>query len=220
MIKSTRDVSWEETMEKQGEIEYLPPAGARRILMGKRLSRNLAVSALLLLAIVSVRNAELPGGQTILTAAKSLTEGGWDETLGKISFVGNFLPETISVFLEGTPTASLALPCSGPMVHVYSAGEPYLGYESRDGQVYCVSDGDVMAVAHGVNEEIILRVRQDDGLEAFYYNLEKTAFSEGDRLTRGQAVGTLLAGNQAILEIRKNGRPIDPTSFFLNQAQP
>lgn len=220
MIKSTRDVSWEDQPDIPGEIIYLKPAEPPRTAMGRRLSRNLAISALMLLTIVSVRNAHLPGGQTLLTAVQSLTEGGWDETLGKISFVGNFLPESVSVFLEGAPSASLALPCSGKMVHAYNAGEPYLAYESDDGQVYCVSDGDVMSLGHGVNEELILRVRQDDGLEALYYNLKDTPFSEGDRLTRGQAVGALLVGSQAILEIRKNGRSIDPTAFFLPQAQP
>lgn len=220
MIKSTRDVAWEDTIQEKSEMEYLPARPSPRILMGDRLSRDLAVSALLLLFLVSVRNAELPGGETLLTAAKGLTEGEWDETLGRISFVGHFLPETVAVFLEDQPAASLALPCNGPLVHAYSADEPYLGYASGDGNVSCVAAGEVMAVSHGLEDELIVRVRQEDGLETLYYNLEKTSLSEGDSLKSGQAVGKLLNESPAIIEVRKNGRSIDPTAFFPADEQP
>lgn len=215
MIKSTRDVADLPPIEngQPKSVEYIKTD--RSSFMFSKLTRNLALSALMLIGIVSVRNAQLPSGETLLTAAQNLIiDDSWDETLGRINFVGNFLPKTMAVFLETGEQYQLAAPCSGLLAHAWSEGEPYLGYDTQADTVWAMADGQVMGLAHGLEEEIILRIRQQDGLETFYYNLGSTSLQEGDSVSCGQAVGTILTGKEAMIEVRKEGIPVDPTPWI------
>lgn len=72
MIKSTRDVADLPPIEngQPKSVEYIKTD--RSSFMFSKLTRNLALSALMLIGIVSVRNAQLPSGETLLTAAQNL----------------------------------------------------------------------------------------------------------------------------------------------------
>ncbi|MBR0408174.1 MAG: M23 family metallopeptidase [Clostridia bacterium] len=164
--------------------------------------------------MVAVRNAELPTGKTVLTAVQEMIGADWDQSLGKISFVSNLLPESMAVFFETDLQANLTAPCFGGVVHAWSQEEPYLGYSAANGNVYAVSDGQVMSVAHGLEEERIIRVRHDDGLESMYYNLASVNVREGDSVSAQTCLGTALPGKQALLEIRRAGRAVDPAPWL------
>ena len=178
---------------------------------GEKLARNLALSAMLVLAVTAMRNAELPSGDTVLTAVQQMIDGKWDDGLGKISFVGNFLPESVAVFFEEPPETELIAPCPGPVTHAWSESEPYLGFEAGDGLVYAAGAGQVMSLSHGLEDEYILRVVQEDGLEVLYCNLASVNVSEGDGVTAGTCLGEALPQG-AVMEVRRAGRPIDPTA--------
>lgn len=215
MIKSTRDVAVLPTIQEEEAKapEYIK--ADRSSSAFSKLTRNLALSALMLIGIVSVRNAQLPSEQTLLTAAQSLImDSSWDETLGRINFVGNFLPETMAVFFDASENHQLAAPCSGTLVHSWSNDAPYLCYEAQESTVQAMADGQVMSLAHGLEEEIILRVRQADGLEALYYNMDATTLREGDVIARGQTLGSIMPGKYALVEVRKDGMPVNPTSWL------
>ncbi len=221
MIKNTRDVMDlspqrnEPESQERNALEYIKPDRSSRVF--EKLSRNAALAALMLLSIVSIRNAQLPSGQTLLTAAQTILDPEWDETLGKIDFVGHFFPETVSVFFEtDIEKYRLAAPCtSGRLVHVWSEKEPYLGYKSPDGStVYAVGDGQVMSLSHGMEEENIVRVRQEDGLEILYYNIATLSIQEGDEIKQGQGIGSILAEKETVIEVRRNGMPVNPTAWI------
>ncbi len=195
---------------EQPEISSLPPDSPR---WGERLVRNLALAGMLVITIAAVRNAELPNGKTVLTAIQEMIEGDWDGQLGKINFVGRFLPETVAVFFESTPDAELTAPCFGSLTHGWTEREPYLGYEGDDTRVFAAAAGQVMSVSHGPDEEYILRVRHDDGLESLYFNLASTAVVEGDRVTTATCLGKSLPGG-CFIEVRRAGRAIDPTGLI------
>jgi hypothetical protein len=89
-----------EAPKEQAEITYLPSDQPR---WGERLARNLALAGMLAITIAAMRNAELPTGTTVLTAVQQMIDNEWDDHLGKISFVGRFLPETVAVFFESAP---------------------------------------------------------------------------------------------------------------------
>ena len=187
---------------------------AERTRWGQKLTRNAAFVGLLTLMVVGVRNAQLPTGQTVLNAVQEMIEADWDSSLGKISFVSNLLPESMAVFFETDLQADLASPCFGPVVHAWSEEEPYLGYDPVNGNVYAVSAGQVMSVAHGPEEEKIVRVRHENGLESLYYNLASVNIREGDEVSAQTCLGTALAGQQALLEVRRAGRAINPTKLL------
>ena len=199
---------------EQPEITYFPPDQPR---WGERLARNLALAGMLVITIAAMRNAELPTGATVLTAVQQMIDGEWDDHLGKISFVGRFLPETVAVFFESAPDAELTAPCFGALTHPWTEQEPYLGYEGEDKRVFAVAAGQVMSVSHGPDEEYILRVRHDDGLETMYYALASVTVSEGDAVSASTCLGQALSGG-AVIEVRRTGRAIDPTDFITARA--
>ena len=181
---------------------------------GEKLAWNFAFAGILTLSVVAVRNAQLPTGKTVLTAVQEMIDANWDSSLGKISFVSNLLPESMAVFFETDLHAELTAPCFGQVLHPWSEQEPYLGYSAENGGVYAVSAGQVMSVAHGLEEEKVVRVRHENGLESLYYNLGSVSVREGDEVTAQTCLGTALAGQQALVEVRRAGRAIDPTAML------
>lgn len=207
MIKKIHEDVVTENQNEMIKLPSKPPAGFY-------LTRNLALAGLLLLSITSIRNASLPSGNTILTSVQNIIDADWDSDLGKISFVSNLFPETVSVFFESSPDVPLIQPCFGQLIHAWSKQEPYLGYQSLDHKVYAVASGEIMSIAHGIGEEIILRVRQADGMETLYYNLKNVSVQEGDQVTVSTVLGEVSAADQAVIEVRKNGLTIDPTQMM------
>ena len=181
---------------------------------GEKLARNFAFAGILTMSVVAVRNAQLPTGKTVLTAVQEMIDANWDSSLGKISFVSNLLPESMAVFFETDLHTELTAPCFGQVLHPWSEQEPYLGYSAENGGVYAVSAGQVMSVAHGLDEEKVVRVRHENGLESLYYNLGSVSVREGDEVTAQTCLGTALAGQQALVEVRRAGRAINPTAML------
>lgn len=205
----------EETKENDTEVrkEAGPPASGKTA-WTERLARNMALAGMLVLIVTAVRNDRLPTGQTVLSAVQNLIDTGWDDSLGKISFVSNLLPETVAVFFETPLNETWTAPCAGEAVHAWSQEEPYLSYPATaDGKVYAMADGQVMSVAHGPEEEMILRVRQENGLEVMYYNLSALNVREGDTVKKDDCIATALPQGVAV-EIRRAGRAIDPTVYI------
>ncbi|MBR3109494.1 MAG: M23 family metallopeptidase [Clostridia bacterium] len=215
MIRPTKRSESAETKTESG-IVY---RRAKRPRWGEKLARNFAFAGILTLSVVAVRNAELPTGKTVLTAVQEMIDMNWDESLGKISFVSNLLPESMAVFFESDLRASLTAPCFGEVVHVWSEEEPYLGYNAARGNVYAVSSGQVMSIAHGPDEERIVRVRHENGLESMYYNLASVNVREGDEVTADTCLGEAMPGRQALLEVRRAGLPIDPAAFLTPRGE-
>ena len=208
MIKRFDQKEKRMTESCESGLEYL---SAEKPSFGEKLTRNLALAGMLIISLSAVRNAKLPAGQTVLAAVKSMVETDWDQNLGKISFVGNFFPESVSVFFQSSTDASLTAPCFGNITHAWSKDEPYLGYWSKNEEVYAMADGQVMSIAHGNDEEKIVRILHDNGLECLYYDLALLHVQEGDRVTENTCIGKRMTGKQAIVDVRREGLSIDPT---------
>ena len=186
---------------------------------GERLTRNLALAGMLVLSVVAVRTASLPNGQTVLAAVQDMIDGQWGDHLGKIEFVSNFFPDTVAVFFEASTPGVLTAPCLGPVSHSWSKEEPDVAYQSKDGKVFAAASGQVMSIAHGPSEEVILRVRHEDGLETMYYNLQAIYVHEGDQVTESSCLGLLLPGKEAAIEVRRSGISIDPNALIRPRSE-
>ena len=221
MIKSTRnpeEISPAAPMQTKIEYQEERPSLFR---FGERLARNLALAGMVLLTVMAARNAKLPEGQTVLSAVQDMVEGNWDETLGKISFVSNLIPESVSVFFQSDFSEHfLSAPCFGTLTHGYSADEPYLGYQCADGKVYSAASGQVMSIAHGENEERILRIRHDNGLETLYYNLADTFVQEGDQVAADTCIAQAMADQTVMMEVKRDGLTIDPSAAVAERSHP
>lgn len=216
MIKTTHRAEDASPAAKPSGLKYQEETSPL-FTFGERLARNLGLAGMILLAVTAVRNAKLPEGQTVLSAVQDMVEGDWDETLGKISFVSNMIPDSVSVFFQSDFSEPLSAPCSGLMTHGYTADEPYLCYQSGDGKVYAAAVGQVMSVAHGIDEERIVRIRHENGLETLYYNLAETFVTEGDEVTAAQCIGRAL-DDGVIMEVRRDGLTIDPGAVLTDRG--
>ena len=213
MIKKIAEPS--NTQHEHSKLEYYPIKSE----FTNRLSRNLALATLLLIGIVSVRNEQLPTGAAVMTAVQETVGANWNENLGKISFVSTLFPDSVSVFFDTSTLSSLTAPCFGTLVHPWNEDEPYLGYQTENGRVYSAAAGQVMSLAHGINEERILRIRHEDGLETLYYHLEEAYVKEGDTVTENTCIGRGIANADVILEVRKNGISTNPAPWINNRSE-
>ena len=181
-----------------------------RFFQADRLVRNLAVTGVLLLTVVAVRNSSLPQAQSVFGALKETAGMEWDESLGKLSFVSDFLPEGVREVWNEKPAMTVLAPMNGETVHAWSEREPYITIQSNVSDVRAAADGEVMSIAHGMNEERILRVRHDDGSEALYGNLLNCYVGEGDRVYAGDVIAALIRDQPLAFELRMDGRSVNP----------
>lgn len=201
-------------MKKQDETErkaFLPEYAENesKPRFSERLARNMALAGMIVLTVTAMRNAELPSGDTVLTAVRQIVETDWGEGLGKIRFVTNLLPETTAVFFSDPLDCALTAPCFGESTHPWSESEPYLAYRPENQLVYAAADGEVMSIAHGPEEERILRIRHTDSIETMYYNLSEIRVREGDQVTPSTCLGTVQKGKEAVFEVRRAGSAVE-----------
>lgn len=207
MIKETEQITPTKPYE---EIPSIPRPGGML-----KLTRNTAFLMLLLVCLASIHNQQLPDGRTVLTAVQSTVDQEWDESLGRITFVDNMMPQTLSVFFQEEETYSLSLPCNGTLVHLWETHAPYVSFDTA-GSVLAIADGEVMSLSHDSTDQLSLRIRHENGLESVYYHLASTPLREGDMVTSGEAVGSLQEGHNLVLDVRRNGLSIDPVAYFRN----
>lgn len=182
---------------------------------GEELLKNMGVAAALVLCAVAVRSGEWTNAQwndAVLTAATGDTL--LDDELGKLTFVSSLFPEATLVFGENTVETLSQIVPGGEVVHAWSEAEPYLAYQSVDTSVKSATEGEVMGVYHAEGEELLVRVRREDGLECCYGNLAESLVAVGDWVTAGQLLGTRLPDAAATLEVRQDGYSVDPTSWI------
>ena len=206
----------EEAPRTGAELTELPPRDGwgKRLLRADKLVRNLAVVGAMLMTVVAVKNAGSPDAQSVFGALQASTEMEWDESLGKLSFVSGILPDGIQAVWSEKETITVFEPMAGDTVHAWSQSEPYMAFMSTVRDVRAVADGEVMSVAHGLEEERILRVRHDDETESIYGNLLTCYAQEGDRVYAGDVIATTIEGKPLVFELRRDGRSIDPEGLI------
>lgn len=162
-----------------------------------------AVCCLGIGAYAAVREGSVSAVMSHLTAGFE-----YDETLGRLQFVRNVLPESAMVFLEGVDAEPEFLqPASGEVLHVWSEAEPWLEYGCF-GEVSACMDGEVMTVVRNHNDAYTVRVMHENGYESLYSGLTGVSLRESDIVVTGQRIGD--AGGDAAFELRKDGMSVQP----------
>lgn len=186
----------------------------RQLLIFDKLVRNIAVMGALLLVVVAAKNAWGDDAQSVFAGVKSAVSMDWDESLGKLSFVSNLLPKSVQAVWSEQTSISISAPVTGEVTHAWSEQEPYTELESVTSEVHAVQNGEVMSIAHGLDEELILRVRHDDGTESLYGNLATCFVDEGAYVFQGDVIAQKQKGKPLAFELRQDGRSIDPSAMM------
>ena len=190
--------------------QAMPPIAPVKRTMAERLTRNMAIATLLLLTVVGIRTAAVPGGDTLLTSLQKAVQSEWDENLGRLSYVSHSIGESVQVFAGQSGAAELLSPTSVQPVSAFSAAEPYLRYANA-GDIYAVCAGEVSAIAHDDAGHYIVRILHNGGqLEGVYYGLIRCDTAEGSEVTAQTCIGR--AGQDFAFQLYRAGKAIDCTA--------
>lgn len=175
----------------------------------KRLLRNTSVFAAVSLclgagALFALRHPD--DAQSVMSHVTAGFE--YDDTLGRLQFVSNILPESAMVFLSGgEQTQQLAVPTSAKVSHAWTEEEPWLEYACI-GDVCACDDGEVMTIVKNRQDEYTVRVLHSNGYESIYSGLSAVHLGEQDAVASGQQIGT--AAGFTAFELRKDGLSVLP----------
>lgn len=184
--------------------------------MGERLLRDCALCAAIVLCVLAVGNIRQPWAQSVSSTVRDAVTMDLDESLGRLQFVRNLLPESALVFWNADDgRGSYLLPATGQVAHAWKQAEPWIEYDCEAQSVVSVAAGEVMAVTQGDSAAYMVRMRHDDGTETLYGDLVTCIVREGDALEAGQIVGAVQ--DRFFFEARRDGRSFNPTDMLRRQ---
>lgn len=136
----------------------------------------------------------------------------YDETLGRLQFVSNLLPESAMVFLENgdeknESVVALSLPSEKQLLHAWSQDEPWFEYNCV-GEVSACQDGQIMNIIENRDHEYTIRIAHKNGCESLYSGLHAVQVEELDWVSKGQQIGT--AAGFTAFEWREDGLSVLP----------
>ena len=204
----------EPQQSEQKTAEWTETINKRKWFDMDRLLRNVAIVGALLVVAAAVRNAGSADVQSVFSSLQTNMAVDWNESLGKLTFVSNLLPESLRTVWSEQPAAEVYAPMTGEIVHAWNITEPYLELSSIVTDVHAAQNGEVMSISHGLDEELIVRLRHENGMETLYGNLAECQVEEGAYIYAGDLLGTVMTGKNLCFEVRQDGRAIDPTSIM------
>lgn len=165
-----------------------------------------AAAAVFCLSAGALLLRDTPQTQSVMSHLETGFE--YDESIGRLQFVSNILPESAMVFLSSTSEdVELTKPTDAQEIHVWSQSEPWIEYDAGSQVVSC-RDGEVMTVVKNRVDEYTVRILHDDGYESVYSGLTEVFLQESDPVFAGESIG--YAQGEAAFELRKDGLSILP----------
>lgn len=114
--------------------------------------------------------------------------------------------------------SSFAMPVGGKIIRSYAKGKnDGIDIAAAAGStVKAAADGSVAAVTKDTTGTPIIVLRHADGMLTVYAGVDGLKVKKGDKVTRGQAIAAIRAGDPAFLhfEVRKGVDSVDPVPFL------
>ncbi|MEA5068491.1 MAG: M23 family metallopeptidase [Christensenellaceae bacterium] len=184
---------------------------------GERLLTNTAIACALLLGITALGKVDAPWTRQVAqTVSSAMTmRVNLDDTLGKLNFVRDWMPDAALGFWNMGAHDALARPVAGALTHGYDAGQPWLLYQvSGEQPVYAAAAGRVAAVSENAGGEWTLMIDHEAGEQTVYAYLGKVIVKAGQTVERGAPIGVTqdLGDARMYFELRVSGASADPTA--------
>jgi len=184
--------------------------------LGERLLRDCALCAAIVLCVLAVGNIRQPWAQSVSSTVRDAVTMDLDESLGRLQFVRNLLPESALVFWTADDgRGNYLAPATGRIAHAWKQAEPWIEYECEAQSVVSAAAGEVMAITQGEGAAYMVRMRHGDGTETLYGDLVTCIVREGDALEAGQILGAV--HDRFFFEARRDGRSFNPTDMLRRQ---
>ena len=195
----------------------------RRVPSGERLMRNTSIACALILAVMAMRAIDTPFTNRITSTLSNAlsTDLNLDESVGKLSFVENLMPDSALVFFHmGGKSAALA-PVAGSVSHEWTEAQPWMEYLAENGaDVVSLIDGTVSAASPSSAGDWTLLITRNDGSQLVYAFLASCKVKVGQSVSRGDVVGSAGTdeGARLYVEYRVDSEPVNPSSIAEAQA--
>lgn len=196
-------------MRAQEKREWKPPARRKKAHFTNRGLKRAGILTAACCCLCGVLAAVTPARNAAQRVMSHLTAGfEYDDTLGRLQFVSNVLPESAMVFLTGYSSAEAVVrPVQESAEHLWSEEEPWMEF-ACSGDVVACRDGEVMTIVCSRQDEYTVRVLHTDGYESVYSGLRQIEVGEGSLVNAGQKLGE--ANGCAAFELRRDGLSIQP----------
>ena len=198
-------------MEVKQRQDWTPAAqSGSKTQQSKRLLRNTAIFAVVSLCLGTGVMLSVRAPEQVQSVMNHLTAGfEYDETLGRLQFVSNVLPESAMVFLTSDASGDVnpIVPESTTATHVWNPDEPWIEY-AHIGDVTACREGEIMNIVQNHQNAYTVRILHSNGYESVYSGLKTVHISEHDHVFTGQTIGT--AAGSAAFELRKDGLSVLP----------
>lgn len=193
-----------------------------KLTAGEKLLRNASIACALLLTILALRNVDQPWTQQAADGIRRVVTMriDLDESLGRLQFVRNLVPETSLVFWNMGAESSVPQPVVGTLVHEYNANQPWQEYQCAGPQeVYAVDAGQVTAVGQGASGDWTVLIDHEGGVQTVYAYLGQAIVKVGQQIDAGAQLGVTGEDSDARLYFeyrvggvaRNPGGATDPT---------
>jgi len=132
----------------------------------------------------------------------------YDDTLGRLQFVSNMLPESAMVFLNTEyAVPEFCVPAGAQISHPWTQQEPWTEYACF-GDISACQDGEIMTIVKNHAGTHTMRILHDNGYESIYSGLSAVHSKEHDTVFSGQTIGT--STGTAAFELRRDGVSVLP----------
>jgi murein DD-endopeptidase MepM/ murein hydrolase activator NlpD len=197
-----------------------------------KLIRNTAIAISIVLLVFLLKSINLPFTQKLVDYVRTaVTEDlDWDETLGHLKFVGDYIPDIQAVFNpdtnENNPVTAVGLsaPVEGQVIRLFSVDTAENRERNLGIDVSVDADAPIRAAAEGQIAEILeepvygtsVWISHGDGIFTFYGGCSGLLVEKGQKVTKGQQIGTVKeqASGLSVLhfEVWIDNTPVDPLS--------
>lgn len=188
----------------------------RKLTAGEKLLRNSAIACSLLLVVLALNNVDQPWTQQAADGVKRVVtmRVDLDETLGRLSFVRELVPEAALVFWNMGGESVAVEPVDGALIHEFDVQQPWLEYRCTGAQnVKAVKDGQVTAVGQGASDDWTVLIDHVGGEQTVYAYLDQALVKVGQQVIAGEVIGSTAPEEDSRLyfEYRVNGVAQNPT---------
>lgn len=187
----------------------------RKLTAGEKLLRNSAIACSLLLVVLALNNVDQPWTQQAADGVRRVVtmRVDLDETLGRLNFVRELVPEAALVFWNMGSESGAIAPVEGALIHAYDAQQPWLEYSLSGAQdVKSVKDGQITAVGQGAAGDWTVLIDHVNGEQTVYAYLDQALVKVGQQVVAGEVIGATASQEDSRLyfEYRVNGVAQDP----------
>lgn len=183
--------------------------------VGERLLRNTSVACALILTVMAMRAIDTPFTNRITSTLSNVlsTDLNLDESVGKLSFVENLMPDSALVFFHMGGNSTPMTPVAGSVSHGWTEAQPWTEYITENGaDVISLIDGTVSAASKSTEGDWTVLITRNGGSQLVYAFLNDCKLKAGQTVSKGDVIGTTGKdeGARLYLEYRVDSEPVNP----------